>query len=234
MSEEKNTEKRGNKAIPFFITISYFLSFLFIRIAVIIAGSAGSAASMAAKEGELVFYIGTNVILFGYHIHHFYFGFVLICIAGWISIVGSKYFSQKHAALMYGAGLGLFMDEIGLLLTWGDYWSGLSYTLSLFLGGIFLNIVYFPSFWKEVKINIKKQTYSHWAYRHIFNNEKIMEAADDISEKSSKTEKISLAFTGIIFITIGIIVLIYPELVYYLVAAGFLMQGISSLVRARR
>ena len=151
MTEENNLENDEKRIIPFLITISYFLSFLFIRIAVIIAGSAGSAASMAAKEGEISFYIGTNVILFGYHIHHFYFGFLLICIAGWVAIVGSKHFNRKHAALMYGAGLGLFMDEIGLLLTWGDYWSSLSYTLTLFMGGIFLNIVYFPSFWVEVK-----------------------------------------------------------------------------------
>jgi len=233
MPKQDSGDKNESRIKPFLITISYFISFLFIRIAVIISGSAGAAASVAAKEGEISFYIGTNVILFGYHIHHFYFGVILICIAGWVGIVGSKYFNRKHAALMYGAGLGLFMDEIGLLLTWGDYWSSLSYILSLFIGGIFLNIVYFPSFWREVRKNLKKQTYSHWMFKRIFSNEKVVETADEISEKTSKTERVSLVFIGILFIIIGILVLMYPDLVYYLVVVGFLMQGISNLVRAR-
>ncbi len=228
MREDEDTSKKGT---IFLITISYFLSFLFIRLAVIIAGSAGSAASMAAKEGEVSFYIGTNVILFGYHIHHFYFGIALIAIAAWLAIVGSNYFSKTHVALMYGTGLGLFMDEIGLLLTWGDYYSSLSYTLSLFVGGVFLNVVFFPYFWEEVKNNLKKSSPSHWVSKQLWKNKNIFNTANHMSNKIGRTERISLAFTGIIFILIGFIVLIYPWTVYYWVAGGFIIQGISNLVR---
>ncbi|MFW6381847.1 MAG: hypothetical protein ACOCZ3_04810 [Bacillota bacterium] len=102
------------------------------------------------SSGEINFYIGRNIILFGYHIHHFYFGILLMGIAGWMSIVGVSYISGKKLALIYGTGLGLLMDEIGLLLTWGDYYSSLSYLLGIFLLGIFLNLIYFPAFWEKV------------------------------------------------------------------------------------
>ena len=225
-------KKKVGKEIPFLITISYFISFLIIRLAVIIAGSAGSAASMAAKRGEINFYIGRNVILFGYHIHHFYFGIALIIIAGWLAITGSDYLSRKQIALIYGTGLGLFMDEIGLLLTWGDYYSSLSYTLSLFLGGIFLNIVFFPYFWREVKNNLAEYTPSHRIYSQLINNKKFINMVNTFTEKTGKTEKVSLLLMGILYIIIGILLLFYPELIYYWVATVFFLQGISTLVRA--
>lgn len=146
------------KEIPFIITISYMAAFILIRIGVFLAGSGESEFARAAKAGTLPgvdFYIGRNIILFGYHIHHFYIGIFLICLAGWLSIAGSNKLSVKHTAVMYGAGLGLFFDEIGLLLTWGDYYSSLSYLLSLLLAGIFLNIIFFHDFWDNVKKNMK-------------------------------------------------------------------------------
>ena len=128
-NKRENNEK--DKSIPFIISSSYLLTFLFIRLAVIIAGSAGSAASTAAKTGDIQFYIGTNIILFGYHIHHLYIGIVLIALAGWFSITKTASTDTKDNALMYGIGLGLFMDEIGFLLSWGDYWHSTTYLLSL-------------------------------------------------------------------------------------------------------
>ncbi|MFW5976546.1 MAG: hypothetical protein ACOCQS_01230 [Bacillota bacterium] len=229
MDKEKDYKK---KEILFWITLSYFISFLVIRLGVIIAGSAGSAASMAAKTGEVSFYIGSNVILFGYHIHHFYFGIALIFIAGWLAITDSEYFSRKQEAIMYGVGLGLFMDEIGLLLTWGDYWSSLSYTLTLFLGGIFLNIVFFPYFWLEVKKNLKEQAPSYKVVQFILSNEKIFNLVNKETENVSRTEKIRLTFMGVLYIVFGILILFYPALVYYWVALVFILQGISSLIQA--
>lgn len=135
------------------IASSYLVSFLLIRLSVIVFGSAGSEIARAIKEGttDINFHIGTNIVLFGYHIHHFYFGFILIVIASWAAIVGFPRISKNKLAVMFGAGLGLFMDEIGLLLTWGDYSSRASYLLGVFLLGVFLNIIYFPGFWKKIR-----------------------------------------------------------------------------------
>ena len=223
-----------DRKIPFIITISYFAAFIGIRIGVFIAGSAESEFADAAKHGGLPdvdFYIGSNVILFGYHIHHFYFGIAFICIAGWLALVGSEFLKKEHIALLYGGGLGLFMDEIGLLLTWGDYYSGLTYTLSLFLAGVLVNIVFFPSFWKEVKENVLQHRPNSFFWKIALHNQNLVKAVDNLSEPG-KTHRASLVFTGFIYIAVGFLILMYPEFVYYWVAGGFFIQGVSSLVRA--
>lgn len=231
LTNNNKKENADNKKIPFIITISYMASFLFIRIAVIIAGSVQSPASQAAKAGELSFYIGTNIILFGYHIHHLVPGIILISLAGWFAIVGSDLFSRRDLALMYGIGMGLFMDEVGMLLSWGDYWSTTTYILSLLLAGVFLNLIFFPAFWNEVKkqlvhINPRKFTSSQGTLSHI------IKGVDFMAEKTQETRRISLVFSGIVYVGVGLLIIAYPSLVYYWVAGGFLLQGISALVRA--
>jgi len=228
-------EPKGKK-IPFLITLSYFLAFIVIRLMVQIAGSAESEFADAAKHGlmpEVDFYIGRNIILFGYHIHHFYFGILLIAIAGWLAIVGSKTFSREHAALFYGAGLGLFMDEIGLLLTWGDYYSSLTYTLSLFLAGVLLNIVFFPSFWKDVKNNLLEKRPDSMFWNRVFENHKVIKVVDNMTKKTEeKGTRASFVFSGIVYVAVGLLILVYPEFVYYWVAGGFFLQGITSFINA--
>ncbi len=222
------------KDVPFLITISYLGSLLTIRLMVIIAGSAESEFASAAKEGlppQVDFYLGRNIIVFGYHIHHFYFGIALICIAGWLALVGSSYFNRHKIALMYGTGLGLFMDEIGLLLTWGDYYSSVTYLLSILLVGVFLNIVFFPYFWREVRSNFQEASPTGF-YQRLFHKNIVIKVADSVSEKTGRTEKTSLIFTGLIYILVGILIIFYPRFVYYWVAGGFFIQGVSSLVRA--
>ncbi len=143
-----------NRKTPFLVAVSYLVSFISIRLMVIIAGSANSEIARVVKEGAswTTFYIGRNIVLFGYHIHHFYFGILLIAIAGWLAITGSRKINKEKLAVIYGLGLGLLMDEIGLLLTWGNYASSLSYLLGVFLLGILLTVVYFPEFWRNLAV----------------------------------------------------------------------------------
>ncbi|MFO7814885.1 MAG: hypothetical protein R6V14_04010 [Halanaerobiales bacterium] len=166
MSENKKT---NNKKLPFITGISYLLSFIFIRLTVLIAGSVKNETVMAIKEGIINknFYIGRNIIIYGYHIHHFYFGIFLMAVAGWLAIMGNKRFSKVKLAIMYGAGLGLFMDEIGMLLSEGDYFSPLSYLLGIFLLGILINIIYFPPFWNSVRENVLEMTVPRIKYLAI-------------------------------------------------------------------
>src|SRR6056297_3391367 len=101
-----------NKKNPFLITASYFLTFIFIRLMVLIAGSANSEIAQIVKQGtaDFNFYIGRNIIIYGHHIHHFYFGIILISIAGWFAIIGKKNISKEKLSIMYGVGLGLLLD----------------------------------------------------------------------------------------------------------------------------
>ncbi len=84
----------------------------------------------------------------GYHIHHFYYGILLLIISNWLALIRYKRLYRRVfkgiASVMFGGGLGLVVDEFGLLLTMefgikGNYWAPQSYyaigvTTSLFLG----------------------------------------------------------------------------------------------------
>ena len=227
----KKENRENDKSIPFIISSSYLLSFLFIRLAVMIAGSAGSAASTAAKTGDLNFYIGSNIILFGYHIHHLYIGIALIALAGWFSITRTGFVERRDNALIYGIGLGLFMDEIGLLLSWGDYWHSTTYLLSLLLGGIFLNIIFFPDFWKDLRLHLGEFNPKSKILKH-YNSNAIISGVDKLADEADKTGKITLVFSGLIYITVGMLIISNPELVYYWVAGGFFLQGLTKFVEA--
>lgn len=147
---------------------------------VIVAGSANSEIAQIVKGGSTLthFHIGRNIILFGYHIHHFYFGILLMGIAGWLAIAGSANLSREKLALTYGAGLGLLMDEIGLLLTWGNYASTISYLLGVFLLGIILSLIYFPRFWRNVHHSISWAKYPLTLLNRI--SEKIINLVDGV------------------------------------------------------
>jgi len=228
--KEDNTDnKPKNKKIPFLITISYLLSFLVIRLLVILVGSAHTEFAQTVNQGPpgVDFHIGRNIILFGYHIHHFYFGIILIAIAGWLSLVKYSKIKIERVAVLYGIGLGLLMDEIGLLLTWGDYYSGLSYLLSLFLLGLFLSILFFPSFWKEFK---KEHTKKGGSF--IFKKlDLVIKVTDFLSLKLEKTDKIRVYIVGIAYLLVGVFILLYPKFIYYWIAGLFFLQGISLLVK---
>lgn len=226
-----------DKGIPFLITISYMASFLAIRLLVVIAGAAETEFAKVAFQGgtpDVNFHIGRNIVLFGYHIHHFYFGLMLLCIAGWISIVGVTKLSRRQLAIMYGAGLGLLIDEIGLLLTWGEYYSSLTYILSLFVIGLFLNIILFPDFWREVRNTVLSSRPDSITWNTLLKHPQFIKVIDKVSDDMSKTERASLVFTGIAYLLVGLLILKFPRFVYYWVAGIFVIQGISSLVNAWR
>jgi len=72
----------------------------------------------------------------GYHIHHFYYGILLLIISNWLTLIKYKKlyknFFKRMTSIMFGGGLGLVSDEFGLLLTMefgikGNYWAPQSY-----------------------------------------------------------------------------------------------------------
>jgi hypothetical protein len=75
--------------------------------------------------------ISPDVVLIGngFHIHHFWYGIMMLAIGGWLGISYTEERIDRLAAVIYGAGGGLIGDEVGLLLTFGNYWTGLTYTI---------------------------------------------------------------------------------------------------------
>ncbi len=125
----KEIYKRGHSQLlelQFIITVSFLIAFTISRAIVVAAGE---------SKPSLELWVGN------YHVHHFFFGLLLLSISGWISLVESQKRYKKISAMLYGGGLGLLIDEIGLLLTWGNYWATQSYIFSIIVIFIFLSII---------------------------------------------------------------------------------------------
>jgi hypothetical protein len=121
---------KRKKQTPFIVFISFVLSFAAARLTI-----------MYGPEW-LRFYIRT------YHIHHFYYGFALLAIANWIALTTNREHMFKLSAVLFGVGLGLIVDEIGLLLTCTtppmgcDYWARQSYDVFMVIAGVLLAVLY--------------------------------------------------------------------------------------------
>ncbi len=121
---------RRNKQTPFIIFTSFVISF-------------AAARSFVMFEPE-----SFQLFIKQYHIHHFYYGFALLAIANWIALTTNRRFMFRLAAMLFGIGLGLFIDEFGLLLTCTtpalncNYWVRQSYDAFMLIGGILLAILY--------------------------------------------------------------------------------------------
>ena len=72
----------------------------------------------------------THVLLTGgLHIHHFWFGLIFLAVGGWLGINNNGKGISIAATILYGVGGGLIVDEVGLLLTFGNYQSGLTWDI---------------------------------------------------------------------------------------------------------
>jgi len=72
----------------------------------------------------------------GFHVHHFWYGIVMLAVGGWLGISYNDPRVDRLAAIIFGAGGGLIGDEAGILLTLesNNYWAGASYTfITIFL-----------------------------------------------------------------------------------------------------
>jgi len=84
-------------------------------------------------------YPSTVVMTGEIHIHHFWYGIGLLSLAGWLAIAWRNERIYRPCAILYGLGAGFVGDEVGLLLTLGDYQSELTY--EFFIGAMSLIII---------------------------------------------------------------------------------------------
>jgi hypothetical protein len=92
------------------------------------------------------FFPSTVLISNGIHIHHFWFGILLLAVSGWLGISYNDVDADRLAAILYGAGGGLIIDEVGLLLTFGDYWTNLTYTILTVVVTLVIVLILFNSY----------------------------------------------------------------------------------------
>jgi hypothetical protein len=62
----------------------------------------------------------------GIHFHHFWYGLLMIGVSGWLGIIDKDEKLARIYAVVFGVGVGFVGDEVGLLLTFGDYFSPLT------------------------------------------------------------------------------------------------------------
>lgn len=132
-----------NKKKPLLIFISFLLTFLITRI----------FANYFAK---------LSLIINEYHIHHFYYGFILLFAAAWIALVSNRDRLHKLSSILLGIGSGLILDEIGLLLNCTsngkicNYTDRATFDIIVISMGILLLILYYPPFFKFIRRIFKK------------------------------------------------------------------------------
>ncbi|MCJ7767178.1 hypothetical protein MUP79_02150 [Candidatus Bathyarchaeota archaeon] len=86
-------------------------------------------ASFAAARTFTTLSPKTILLTGNLHIHHFWYGILMMAIGGWLGISYNDERINRLAAVIFGAGGGLIGDEAGLLLTFENYWTGLTYTI---------------------------------------------------------------------------------------------------------
>lgn len=99
------------------LTLAFSGGFVLAR-GFVLAGSFSLAGGLPL---DAMFWPG-EVWVNGYHLHHFFLGATLLAAAGAIGLLvpGTD---RRWLAILYGVGLGIFVDEVGLLLSWGDYYA---------------------------------------------------------------------------------------------------------------
>jgi|SRR3989344_8735717 len=142
-SIQRDIETR-NKVTPFIIFVSFLLSFILTRL--------------------ITVYNPYNTSLFikDYHIHHFYSGIILLIISNWVAIFSNKEHNKKIAGFLLGAGLGILIDEFGLILTCTtltkqcDYYARQSFDAFFIILSILLAILYSKPIIQKIKARLKK------------------------------------------------------------------------------
>jgi hypothetical protein len=100
----------------------------------------------------------------GFHIHHFWYGIILLAIGGWLGISYNEKRIVRLAAVIYGAGGGLIADEAGLLLTFGNYWTGITYTIVVIFVAFASTLILFKRYSKAILTEFKGFTKSRASF----------------------------------------------------------------------
>ena len=97
------------------------------------------------------FFPSQVIITSGIHIHHFWFGIILLAVGGWLGINSRHKDIDIAAAILYGVGGGLIVDEVGLLLTFGNYWTGLTWVILIVMLAVISVLILLTRYRKQIR-----------------------------------------------------------------------------------
>lgn len=96
-----------------------------------------------------------TMIFFGdIHFHHFWYGLAMMGVAGWLGIAENNERYNRIYALVFGLGAGFVGDEVGLLLTGGDYYTVLTFDFFVVAVAAIILITLLVRYWKEIERDI--------------------------------------------------------------------------------
>ncbi|HEY6283289.1 MAG TPA: hypothetical protein VIW22_05125, partial [Nitrososphaerales archaeon] len=87
----------------------------------------------------------------GIHFHHFWYGLLMVVVAGWLGIASNRPEHDRAYAVLFGLGLGLVGDETGLLLTFGDYRSESTYVVFVVGLGVAFMMFLAVRYWGQLR-----------------------------------------------------------------------------------
>ena len=138
-------KRKGRVSLTLLALISFVASFMIARVFTAISG-------------------GVVLRIAGFHIHHFWYGTILLGIGGWLGINFDEERIVRFAAVIYGAGGGLIGDEVGLLLTFGNYWTSITYTFIIVFVAFVCAVILFMLYSKVILAEIKGFTRSRASF----------------------------------------------------------------------
>jgi hypothetical protein len=137
------------------------------------------------------------VVQGGIHFHHFWYGLGMVTLAGWLGIAFNRPRLVRTYAIIFGLGAGLIGDEVGLLLTLGDYQSSL--TTDFFVGVVGF-IILASTLVRYRKIVRRDVTHTSWNERLIYIGISLTGLSAIFFAVNRLTSGLVLASIGVIFI----------------------------------
>ena len=101
-------------------------------------------------------YPDTVVVSGGIHFHHFWIGILFVAASGGLALTVQNDSLNRVLAVVYGVGLGLIGDEVGLLMTFGDYNSLLTYEVVLGAVAVLLMVIFLIAYSHELEKDVLK------------------------------------------------------------------------------
>jgi hypothetical protein len=166
-------------------------------------GFVGTVAFMTGFFAARAFAVqNPNIVVVqgGIHFHHFWYGMGMVTLAGWLGIAFNRPRLVRTYAIIFGLGAGLIGDEVGLLLTFGDYQSSL--TTDFFVGVIGFLIIA-STLVRYRKIVVKDIIHTSWNERLVYLGINLTGLSVIFFAVNSITPGAVLAALGIILVISG-------------------------------
>jgi hypothetical protein len=183
----------------------------------------GTLAFMTGFFAARIFAVqNPNVVVVqgGIHFHHFWYGLGMVTLTGWLGIAFNRPRLVRTYAIIFGLGAGLIGDEVGLLLTLGDYQSSL--TTDFFVGVVGF-IILASTLVRYRKIVMKDVTHTSW-------NERLIYIGINLAGLSAIFFAVNSLTPGLVLAGVGTILIISAfEAARAGIAAGVISGSISAV-----